>query len=127
MKLDVFGNTVQKQQSKNTEESKFFFFCNTSLLKNIKVSSSLYHHLEELPMNKKDELRNFLSDMESIFFINDLDEIADSGWRKVHISLILQLKDVGSKFLLCGALVEGGICLLYQLDTVLDENMVQEW
>ena len=91
------------------------------------MKGSLYHHLEELPMNKKDELHNFLSDMESIFFIDDLDEIADSGRRKVHISLSLQLKDVGSKFLLCGALVEGGICWFYQLDTVLDENMVEEW
>ena len=78
-------------------------------------------------MNKKDELHNFLSDMESIFFKDDLDEIADSGRRKVHISLSLQLKDVGSKFLLCGALTEGGVCWFYQLDTVLDENMVQEW
>ena len=74
------------------------------------MKGSLYHHLEELPMNKKDELHNFLSDMESIFFKDDLDEIADSGWCKVHISLSLQLKDVGSKFLLCGALAEGGIC-----------------
>ena len=42
--------------------------------------------------------------------IDDLNEIADSGRRKVHISLSLQLKDVGSKFLLCGALTEGGVC-----------------
>ena len=90
------------------------------------MKSSLSHHLEELPMNKKDELHNFLSDMESIFFIDNLDEIADSGRRKVHISLSLQLKDVVSKFLLCGALVERGICWFYQLDTVLDENMVEE-
>ena len=77
-------------------------------------------------MNKKDELHNFLSDMESIFSMDDLDEIADSGWRKVHISLSLQLKDIGSKFLLCGALAVRGICWFYQLDTVLYENMIDE-
>ena len=78
-----------------------------------------YHYLEELAMSKKGELHYFLSDIETVLFMDDLDVLPDSRRSQVHLSLRLQLENVTFEFFLCCTVDESVIGGFYQFNTIL--------
>ena len=82
----------------------------------------IYHYLEELSVSKEGELHHFLSDIETVFFMDDLDVLPDSRRSQVHLSLRLQLENVTFEFFLCCTVDESVIGGFYQFNTILGKG-----